>query len=67
MLTPVVIAAAVAHHLGPAGAVASGAALLVGVFALARGLYSRLANRSYRKFEKVADSLAARLTEELRR
>lgn len=65
-LMPVVIAAAVTNHLGPAGVVASGAALLVGAFTLARGLYSRLANRSYRNFERVADSLVERLREELR-
>jgi hypothetical protein len=47
--------------------VLAAAGFVSGAFMLARTIFSWRANDNYRKFEQLADTLAARTTEELKR
>jgi hypothetical protein len=66
-MMPLVFGAAQATHLGAAGTVLALGGLLGGAFALARTIFSWSSNSNYRKFEQLADKLAARTSEELQR
>jgi hypothetical protein len=66
-MTPLVIGACQATHVGPLGTVLAAAGFVSGAFMLARTIFSWRANGNYRKFEQLADALAARTSEELKR
>lgn len=66
-MTPAIIGVCQAAHVGPLGTVLAAAGFVTGAFALARTLFSWRANGSYREFEQLADTLAARTAEELKR
>ncbi len=66
-MTPLVVALCQSAHVGPLGTVLAAAGFLSGAFMLARTIFAWRANGNYRKFEQLADTLAARTTEELKR
>ncbi len=66
-MTPLVIRICQVTHVGPLGTVLAAAGFVSGAFMLARSIFSWRANGNYRKFEQLADTLAARATEELKR